>query len=474
MVKIRTPSGGRLVPSCGTPAVDGMQVESETEEVFQIRRTALELLLSDHVGDCLAPCHFACPAHMDVPTMLRQITAQNAREAIVTVKHDIALPAVLGRICPKPCEKGCRRGAADGAVAVCQLKRFAADLDLAGDHPYVPPCEPPSGKRVAIIGAGPTGLSAAYYLSQRGHACTVFDDQQRPGGRLRHEPSEEELPRAVLDAEIAALLAIGIALRSGVRVGSEISFSEVYNDFDAVLVACGATAKDQCRAWDLGVGPRGVSVRKETFETGMHGVFAAGNAIRLKGLAVRSVADGKLAALGIHQFLAGEKVTGVQNPFSARIGRLDAAELPHFLAGGSLAPRGESGDGGAAGYDAAQAATQAGRCLHCDCLALGTCKLRRYATMYGADPGRYPSQRRPMPPPVERGQVIYEPGKCINCGLCIQIAAQSQESLGLSFVGRGFDVRIGVPFNRSLDEALGRVAAACVAACPTAALVFKG
>jgi ferredoxin len=326
---------------------------------------------------------------------------------------------------------------------------------------------------VAIVGAGPTGLSAAYYLSQRGHACTLLDDQPRPGGRLRHEPTEEELPRAVLDAEIAALLAVGIALRCSVRVGGTLPFPEVYNAFDAVLIACGATAKDQCRAWDLPAGPRGVSVHKETFETGVHGVFAAGNAIRLKGLAVRSVADGKEAALSIHQFLSGEKPTGVKKPFSARIGRLDAAELPHFVACGSLAPREEPGADAEASYSPSQAAAQADRCLHCDCLALGTCRLRRYAAMYGADPARYPSHRRAMPPPVQRSHVIYEPGKCINCGLCVQIAAEAREPLGLSFVGRGFDVRIGVPFDRSLDEALGRVAAACVAACPTAALVFK-
>ena len=178
VVKVRSgnSSGGRVVPSCGTMAEDGMVVESETEDVHHLRRTALELLLSDHLGDCLAPCHFACPAHMDVPGMLRQIAASEPVNAIATVKHDIALPAVLGRICPKPCEKGCRRTGADGPVAVCQLKRFVADQDLACDEPYVPPCDAATGKRVAVLGAGPTGLSAAYYLAQRGHACTLFDD----------------------------------------------------------------------------------------------------------------------------------------------------------------------------------------------------------------------------------------------------------------------------------------------------------
>ena len=132
---VRVKGRNGFVPACATMADDGMEVESESPEVHQVRKTALELLLSDHVGDCLAPCYFTCPAHMDIPLMLRQIGGENLREAIATVKEAIALPAVLGRICPGPCEKGCRRGAADGAVAVCGLKRFVADADLASREP---------------------------------------------------------------------------------------------------------------------------------------------------------------------------------------------------------------------------------------------------------------------------------------------------------------------------------------------------
>ena len=119
---VRINGNGQLVPSCATLAAEGMQVESETKAVRQVRRTALELLLSDHLGDCMAPCQFGCPAQMDIPTMLRQIVAGQWREAIATVKRDIALPAILGRICPAPCEKVCRRGDLDGAVSICLLE----------------------------------------------------------------------------------------------------------------------------------------------------------------------------------------------------------------------------------------------------------------------------------------------------------------------------------------------------------------
>ena len=465
--------GGRLVPSCATQALDRMQVESETAEIHEVRRTTLELLLSDHVGDCLAPCHFACPAHMDVPLMLRQIQGQQLREAIATVKNDIALSAVLGRVCPKPCEKGCRRSGADGAVAICELKRFVADQDLASGSPYLPVCDPDSGRSVAVVGAGPTGLAAAYYLRRAGHAVTIYEKEAQLGGRLRREHTAEELPPDVLDAEIATITRLGVEIRSNTELGADVTLDELAARHDAVLVATGATQKSAVEAWSLKATPRGVDTDKETYAASRKGVFAAGNAIRTKGLVVRSAADGKEAAASIHHFLSAGIAVPAEKPFSSRIGKLSPDELSAFIASGSLLPLHQpalkSG-----GYAPLVAIEQAGRCLHCDCRALSTCRLKRYAEMYGADPNRYKGQRAVLIRNLQHSDVIYEPGKCINCGLCIEIAAEAGEPLGLTFIGRGFDVRVGVPFDRSMQEALGRVARQCVEACPTAALAFRG
>ncbi|MGQ9607110.1 MAG: FAD-dependent oxidoreductase [Thermogutta sp.] len=481
LVKVREPNGReKFVPSCGTPATPGMVVESETPEVAAMRRTSLELLLSDHVGDCLAPCQFACPAHMDIPDMLRQIQSGRFDEAIKTIKEDIALPAVLGRVCPKPCEKGCRRGSADGAVAVCDLKRVVADWDLARDHFYIPPCAPASGKRVAVVGAGPAGLSAAYYLRRRGHAVVLYDRQPRPGGRLRDPTAESgsaDLPEEVLDREIAAVLAVGIEFRGEAELmpagaSGGLTLSALRNEFHAVLVCIGEQKAEVWQNLGLSAGPRGVAVERGTFRTPLPGVFAAGNAIRGRGLAVRSCADGKEAAYSVDRFLKEGAAAPWPEAFSVRIGKLAPEELAELRSLASDAPRAELkaaiGD-----LDWHAAAAQAERCLHCDCRALPGCRLRRYAERYGADPNRYKGERAVLRLQYKESDVLYEPGKCIVCGLCVAVTEAARAPLGLTFVGRGFDVRVGVPFHRSLEEALGKLAEQCVAVCPTGALSFR-
>jgi ferredoxin len=357
-------------------------------------------------------------------------------------------------------------------VAICLLKRYVADVDLASGDPYMPPCLPATGKKVAIIGSGPTGLAAAYYLAQSGHACTVFDENDQPGGRLWSENTAKELPRDVLAAEIAQIIRLGGRWEMQNRIGPGEAFQKLINSHDAVLIACGSTALEQAGAWNLKTTPRGIEVA-HTYQTQLPNLFAAGNAIRLKGLVVRSVADVKEAAVSIDQYLCGQVVLGPDKPFTTKIGLMGKEELQRFTAGAAMEPRQDPAAGKEPGFDTNEATIQAARCLHCDCRGLQTCKLRKYAHLYGADPRRYKGQRRQFEQDSHHADVIFEPGKCIDCGLCIQIAAAAGELLGLTFVGRGFNVRVAVPLDRHLNDALSRAAAQCVAACPTAALAFR-
>lgn len=469
---VKVDGSASLVPACATVARDGMRVWSDCEEVRQARKAALELLLSDHVGDCMGPCQVACPAHMNIPLMIRQIAAGQLRDAIATVKQDIALPAVLGWICPRPCERVCRRGVFDEAVSICLLKRYVADVDLQSTDPYLPECKPRQDKRVAIVGAGPAGLSAAYYLQQEGYDCTVFDEHEEPGGMLRYAVSQEELPKDVLDKEISLIKKLGVRFQRSTRVGTALSMEKLRRAFDAVFVAVGELKPGDAESIGLETSPDGIVVNAKTYEASLPGVFVGGDAVRKRRLTVRAVADGKEAAVSINQYLSGQTVIGPPKPFNTRIGKLKEGEIERFMACASEAQRvtPSQEDGG---FTEAQACEEAARCLHCDCRKAESCKLRQYAQQYGARSTRYKVERRSFVQCVQHPDVIYEPGKCIDCGLCIKIAAEAGEELGLTFIGRGFDVRVAVPFNRSMAEALSHTASQCVAACPTGALALK-
>ena len=164
-----------LLPSCATRAEEGMVIFNDDPDVKLARRTALELLLSDHVGDCMGPCQVACPAGMNIPEMMRFMAAGHYDRAIETIKEHLALPAVTGYICPAPCEKACRRGQVDEPLAVRLIKRCAAELDLAEAAPFKPHVSPDRGKKVAVIGAGPAGLAAAVYGASEGLRTLVVE-----------------------------------------------------------------------------------------------------------------------------------------------------------------------------------------------------------------------------------------------------------------------------------------------------------
>ena len=469
---VRLADSDEMTPACGTIAQEGMTVVNDCDQVRQARITALELLLSDHAGDCMGPCQIGCAAKMNIPLMIRQIAAGDLDRAIATIKEDIAMPAVLGRICPAPCEKVCRRNQLDEALSICLLKRFAADADLSSPNPYKPKCAPANGKRVAIAGAGPAGLSAAYYLARKGYACIIFDERQEPGGALRYEIGRDQLPGDVLDSEIAQIIRLGVKFQHNTRIGKDKSLDKLCKSFDAVFLAVGKIAAEEIEQLGLKAAAKGIAVDSNTYQTNRGNVFAGGDAVRDGRRAVRSVADGKEAAIAIDQYLSSKNPTGPERPFNTRIGRLEEDEVERFKACAGDAARQTPADS-EAGFSAAQAAAESSRCLHCDCRKPDACKLRKYSHDYRVRPGRYKGPRRLFEQQTQHSEVIYESGKCIDCGLCIQITAQEGEKLGLTFVGRGFNVRVAVPFDRTIADALKHTAKKCARACPTGALALR-
>ncbi len=297
---VRIEGTPRLMPSCATPAADGMRVESETGEVRAARRTAIELLLSEHAGDCVAPCQRADQHHLDVPRFLRRV-GEGDIEGAATILEAAGLrlddpeSVDLTRA-----QKACRRGRHDETVALEALVRYVASVRDGAGEPGAPP--PP------------------------------------------------------------------------------------YREFTV------GTAK------------------------------------------------------------------------------LDAAQLEELIAGASPASPVCPADP-AAGFTADEAGAEARRCLHCDCRQASSCTLRNAGEAYGARRGRFRVPRPRLEQDRSHPEILHEPGKCIRCGLCLQVAERAGERLGLAFVDRGFDMRVKVPFDAPLAEALEVAAGECADVCPTGALV---
>ena len=229
----------KLLRSCSAKISEGMVVNTESERVIKSRKIAMELLMSAHDGDCIAPCQLACPANTDCQGYVGLIANGKFDDAIKLIKNKISLPASIGRVCPHPCEKACRRGKVEEPINIAQLKAFAADLDLKGDS-YVPDVADSTGKKVAIIGGGPAGLTAGLYLRELGHEVTVFDMMEKMGGMLRYGIPQYRLPKEVLDAEISLIEKTGVKMVNNCRLGRDITLDEIRNDNDAVILAPGA------------------------------------------------------------------------------------------------------------------------------------------------------------------------------------------------------------------------------------------
>ena len=230
----------KLMPSCCTLVENGMKIHTNNEKIKRARKTALELLLSNHYADCIGPCKDACPAGVDVQGYIALISRGKYDEAIRLIKNNNPLPLICGRICVRECEIACQRNIVDESVAINNLKRYAADIDIR--DPWKPVIKEKINRKIAVIGGGPSGLSCAYYLTINGCDVTIFEKMSELGGMLRYGIPEYRLPKNILDKEINWIVDLGIDINVNTEIGKDIKAYDLLNDgYEAIYLAIGAT-----------------------------------------------------------------------------------------------------------------------------------------------------------------------------------------------------------------------------------------
>jgi formate dehydrogenase major subunit len=239
----------KLIPSCSSPAANKMVVHTDNPRIREARKTALELLLSNHFADCLAPCQQTCPAGVDVQGYIALIAMGKPGEAVRLIKETNPLPLVCGRVCVRECEVACRRNRVDERVGIDYLKRYASDIDI--EAPWTPTPAPANGKKVAVVGGGPAGLTCAYYLVLKGYAVTLFEKSPHLGGMLRYGIPEYRLPKELLDKEISWITDLGVTVKTNSALGKDFSIADLKeHGFAAIYLAFGAQKAKSMRLPD--------------------------------------------------------------------------------------------------------------------------------------------------------------------------------------------------------------------------------
>jgi len=281
----------------------------------------------------------------------------------------------------------------------------------------------------------------------------------------------------VLDIEIEVIERLGGIFENKVSIDKTYFETEVLNKFDVVILAVGDFDKSKFANFGFKTSKVGISVNKETLQTENPKIFACGSAVRSERMAVRTVRQGRTAALSVISFLNKEEFLAEDAYIASRFGKLHPEEFSEYLKESVEYEHFEHNDGKVYEFTQKEAETEALRCLHCDCRSVEKCKLKKYSETYRADRKRFAyGERKLIKKDFAHENIVYEEQKCIKCNLCVEISARNGEKYGFAPKGRGFDLVIAPAYTNDVETRRGvslQTAIECVNACPTNALAFR-
>jgi NADPH-dependent glutamate synthase beta subunit-like oxidoreductase len=390
-------------------------------------------------GEGPANCVARCPLHVDARGYVRLASEGRFREALQLVREKLPFPGILGYVCAHPCEQHCKRIETDAAVRIRDIKRFLAEWE-PGPPAHVLDRDPERPKRVAVVGSGPAGLLAAHDLRRRGYPVEIFERRDRIGGCLAHQIPSWRLPPPVIDRDLSIVSDLGIQVHLGVEIGAGVTMESLRHRFAAVLLLTGYGGAVQMlrHSSSLRASRREtIAIDPLTGETGLEGVFAAGDAVSGPSTVIHALADGRRAAESARRFMAGEDLReGRESPLPRRLlwnftiseAERRARERTPVMLGASTPV-----------LSAEDVRTEAGRCLDCQCgLCVKDCE---FLAKHCRSPKDLARRVLAGVDAVDTRAAVYS---CNICELCSQVCPEGLDTGRLMLEARRESVRRGL------------------------------
>jgi predicted molibdopterin-dependent oxidoreductase YjgC len=407
-------SAGNFIPSCSTLVSDGMKIDASSQRVRNFRRHSLELMLSEHRGECVAPCQLSCPLHLDISAFLSAVASKNLTDAINIIYTALPLPEITCRLCRKNCEKVCRRKHYDTNLNIASV---IESIVLEVTHPLE---AQKNGLSIRIAGDNLTILAAADILCGKCSKITV----------------------AILDPFCSTVEKKDLSEITSRLKNKGVTFTSLEEskqiDADATIL-CGNACE---------------------FKSNFDNVIMARN-LKPDDSDFSAITAGAEVARQLLENKPEFKVRNAHKLYNHHSGNPDSNEWNQILAGIITEQCSDLN------------VIESSRCLHCECKAKDECKLRMYATQYEAVQSKFKAVERQKISKEIAGNIVYESNKCIRCGICVKIGEKSGKSVVPVFTGKGLEIKMAPPIGHSLVETLEIIGHECVRSCPTGALSFK-